>query len=301
MVGSLVAFKRVVGVNDHKLLTNTVCRLASAALITDRAYFGGVERMLKDSSLDLVLYVEFASYDETSMDTKGSEILYQSSSKGCGQVAGSTPPSAGAVATINRKVIVSDTGPSKLFQTRSCLAMVVRRRSPEPDQADEYFHFVGSPLAMVQVIDNSTSEVLQESLRRAACVPKDACAFELTVRAATGDKLSANLKAEKSLLQSRGPTWLPLHNPCDIHAASGSMTKTLSLTKGQANHMVQLSLSLRLRGNMKRFRSCLQAVISSKLQLKMGESSREARGYRNDCLQLFLSRGSFAARRQMQL
>ena len=63
--------------------------------------------------------------------------------------------------------------------------------------------------------------------------------------------------------------------------------------------MVSLSLSLRLHGNMRRFRACLKQLIVAKLVVKRGESSREARDYREFCLKLFLARGSFATKRRM--
>lgn len=79
------------------------------------------------------------------------------------------------------------------------------------------------------------------------------------------------------------------------------MTKTLGLTGDVISLLVQLSLSLRLRGNMRRFRACMKSVVMEKLVVRVGESSAEHKEYREFCLKLFLSRGAHAAKRRMLL
>lgn len=63
---------------------------------------------------------------------------------------------------------------------------------------------------------------------------------------------------------------------CDVHRASGAQTKTLDLLKDEVSPTINMSLSLRLAGNMNRFRFCLKGVVASRLKVLDGEPPREA-------------------------
>lgn len=86
-----------------------------------------------------------------------------------------------------------------------------------------------------------------------------------------------------------------------MHCAASVQSKTFDLLGTFVSHMIHLSLSLRLSGNMRRFRACLAKVVSSKLKVLTEPPPREADEYRGFCLGLFLSRGPAAARRRTLL
>lgn len=120
-------------------------------------------------------------------------------------------------------------------------------------------------------------------------------------RAATSDRLAANLKAETQLVADRGERWASLQAPCDIHNLCGAQTKSLVGVATTITKLIHLSLSLRMSGHMKRFRACLRSVVRMKLVLLPGKASAEAHEYRSFVLKLFLSGGSFAAKRRSML
>lgn len=123
----------------------------------------------------------------------------------------------------------------------------------------------------------------------------------MKVRLAVSDRLAANMKAERALAADRGDGWSSLVLPCDIHRVSGAQTKALELLKSEVSLMINMSLSLRLAGNMKRFRACMSAMVASRLQVLDGQPPADATAYRLGCIRLFLARGSHSGRRRALL
>lgn len=150
-VGSALSRVRSLGMESTKKFTTTLCRLAPATLLGDHSAFRYLEKALRKSSLELMVYVEASSYDETPMQTRASEVLYKTSAprvSGSDEVAHAT---SAIIPRIKREVVVADTCPSKILQTRSAISMLVKQKATAGEE-DSYFLFAGAPLTAVQLI-----------------------------------------------------------------------------------------------------------------------------------------------------
>lgn len=285
---------------DRRRLQETVVELASALVNADHALARALEESVAQSgAFDCLMYFESVSYDETPMQTKETDVVYDIASAKTDALA--IPNVEASQGAIVKKIIVgSSTGPSKLFQTASSVTLVLRRRGGDDGRPPSVV-LTTHPVTWVQVVESASVEVIKAALQSCSAVTVASRAFGLKVRGATSDRLAANLKAEASLVSDRQGNWCSLMMPCDIHRVSGSQTKMMSLVEDSISGMINLSLSLRLSGNMKRVRSCLIKVTATKLELLDRPPSDEAQAHREQCLDLFLSRGPNAARRRMLL
>ena len=261
-------------------------RVASARLIADHVGFRTLVKDLASADLDLLLFLETASYDETPMPTRSREI-----SIGIRQVANAITSGGEAagddeqsVAKVSVETEGIDVGPSKLFQVRSGLAMLLKAKHHLGDEDASYFIVLGRPLTWVQELQSTSAEVLAKALRDASCAPRESGAFRMVVRAATSDRLAANVKAEREVCRLRGEGWSSLRSPCDIHRVSTMQTSSLDHVSDLVSQMIHLSLSLRMGGLMKRFRARMRTVVDSRLKLLTGAPSGEAIEYRNRTL-----------------
>lgn len=193
------------------------------------------------------------------------------------------------VVKVQKTVLASDTGPTKLFQTSSSWVMVVKKLGMPDPEGGQHVVLHGQPLVTVQYLQAATSEVMKEALCAASCVPISANGFGMTIRAATSDKLAANTKAERHLVADRGEKWVSLHASCDIHCTAAAQTKTLALMGDFVGLLVNLSLSIRVAGNMQKFRASLKAVVHARLQVIVGYPPSRAVEYKEQILDLFLS------------
>ena len=292
----------------RKTISAVMDQLGSAVVLADHAAFRSFEQVAATSSLKCLLYLEAAAYDETPLEVRTDEAVYNIIEQR--RLAGGPDETAASdkiVVRVRESKVVSDTAPTKLFQTRMTTTILVKA-TPAPTAAaaaaaaaDQYFLFSGNPVTWIQTLESASAECLKAALQAASPVSRASQAFGMRVRAATSDRLAANLKAERALAAERGLGWVSLQSACDVHSVAGAHTKALAFVSEFISLMVNLSLSLRLHGNMRRFRACLKQLIAAKLVIKQGESSREARDYREFCLKLFLARGSFAAKRRMLL
>jgi len=293
-----------IGVHRSRIAA-IVDQLGSAVVLADHAAFRSFEEVAAKSSLKCLLYLEAAAYDETPLEVRTGEAVYNIIEQRC--LAGGpdeTRAKDKIVVRVRESRGVSDTAPTKLFQTRMTTTILLKATpssTAAAAAADQYFLFSGNPVSWIQTLESTSAECLKAALQAVSPVSRASQAFCLRVRAATSDRLAANLKAERALAAERGPEWTSLQSACDVHSVAGAQTKALAFLSEFISLMVNLSLSLRLHGNTRRFRACLKRLVAAKLVIKQGESSMEARDYREFCLKLFLARGSFAARRRMML
>ena len=164
------------------------------------------------------------------------------------------------VVRVRGSKVVSDTAPTELFQTRMTTTILVEA-TPAPTAAaaaaaaaaaDQLFLFSGNPVTWIQTLESASAECLKAALQATSPVPRASQAFGMRVRAATSDRLAANLKAERALAAERGLGWVSLQSACDVRSAAGAHTKALAFVSDFISFMVNLSLSLRLHGNMRR-------------------------------------------------
>lgn len=289
---------------DRRVLQRNLPLLASALLNADNACYRGLTEVLAKSGLRCMLFLEHAAYDETPMTVRCEEIVYSVTQKQANP--DHNPEGQNTLATqrslvkIESTTEASDTGPSKLFQTLTSFVLLLKNERAPADE-DKYIQLRGQPLSTVQFLSSTAAPVLKAALRAASCVPVASREFEMKVRAATSDKYAANALAEREVMAERGTAWLGLRSDCDIHCVAGSQTKSLDLFGDFVSLMVNLALSLRLVGNMRRFRACLKAVVRKRLQLLPGDPPATAAIYREHILNLFCSQGPRAADRWMHL
>lgn len=285
---------------DRRRMSESLTRIACALVLVDHASVQSmISAIASCKALEPVLLLENVSYDETPMATRTQEEAYnakQSSQLGAdGQLVEQSDPSG-----LERIVLGEDTGPAKLFQTTGSISLLVKC-PPDEDGNRELLLITNYPVPWVQNLQSSSAECLKRALLETSSVPVGSRAFPLKVRAATSDRLAANMKAERSLLVDRGEGWLGLHAACDVHRAAGSQTKAFHLADDDISNMIRLSLSLRLSGNMRRFRACMVNLVRARLKIIQHPPSPEADEYRQFCFDLFLSRGPRAAQRRMDL
>ena len=299
MASSLVIAERI-GL-DRRQVRDLLPRFASAAIVADHFALRAFEQAAAKAPLQLLWYADISAYDETPMVTRTDAVVFDIAVRADHSIQALQDGSAQRPVSIRKTILGSDSGPSKLFQTSAQVAMLLKQQEVHEGGASKYLFVTGRPLTCIQLLETSSAEILKAALQASSSVSVAANAFQFKVRVATSDRLAANLKAERQLSLDRGADWLALQSPCDVHCVSGARTKTFALLDGFISLMVNLSLSLRLSGNMIRFRACVRGVVASRLKIMRGEPSPAALAYRLHMLQLFLSRGSGAARRRSML
>ena len=285
-----------------KRLRELLPRFASAAVISDQTSLRTLEEAAAARPLELLLYADAAMYDETPMVARADRLAFEITE--AESMTAPLPQGGSAMqrgVKITKTTLASDSGPTKIFQTTTTVVMLLKQDNVEAGQAANYYIVVARPLSSLQFVDASSGEVLHAALRASSSVSAAANQFLLKARVATSDRLAANMKAERQLVADRGSSWLSLQSPCDVHCVSGAQGKTFALIPEVLASMVNFSLSLRVSGNMARFRSCLRAVVATRLKIMQGEPGTAANEYRTYCLRSFLSRGANAARRRMML
>jgi hypothetical protein len=110
-----------------------------------------LEEAVATAGVELPLYVDAGSYDETPMETRTQDVVYE--------VAAPPPPQAqsavGAAIVVaqlpqvSKTTIGSDSGPTTLFQTVTNVAMLVKSRPTPEGEPGKYFLFLGQPVGWV--------------------------------------------------------------------------------------------------------------------------------------------------------
>ena len=179
-----------------------------------------------------LLYLEAAAYDETPLEVRTDEAVYNIIEQRC--LAGGPDETAASdkiVVRVRESKVVSDTAPTKLFQTRLTTTILVKA-TPAPTAAaaaaDQYFLFSGNPVTWIQTLESASTECLKAALQATSPVSRASQAFGMRVRAAISDRLAANQKAERALAAERGLGWVSLQFACDVHSVARVHTKALA-------------------------------------------------------------------------
>lgn len=285
---------------DRRKVPELLLKLASALVALDhdatKRLVEGIARL--SDTYEPIMLLDTMSYDETPMETRTREQIFQISTTSGATIGGGAPEQPSTV--VKATLLGSDVGPSKLLQSSSTVSILAKAKHTTEDSA-KFLLVDAFPTTWVQIIESSSAEVLKAALEDITCASVGSIDASFKVRATTTDKLAANFKGERGLVRQRGPEWVSLHLSCDLHACSGAQTKTFALVDTFVTGMIQLSLSLRLSGNMARFRACVRRVVASKLVILNQPPSPDADAYRQKCLDLFVTGGADAARRRMLL
>ena len=195
---------------DRRRAPDKVMNIASALACADHGSYRKLEEAIASGSHTLVLYLEACSYDETPMETRVEDAVYDIRAKraaeGIADNPGTLVPRSDGVVT--RVLLGEDTGPTKLFQTDTSVALLLRVNGEDPED-NEYVIFLCNPISWVQLLESSSAEAIKTALERCSSVSAASGKFAMRVRAAMCDRLSANLKAEWQLVRDRGPSSFP--------------------------------------------------------------------------------------------
>jgi len=184
---------------SRRWVGEAVHRLGSAVVLADHAAFRAFEDIVSKSSLECLLYLEAASYDETPMQVRTEEAVFDLMEQR-GLVGGpsSTTAADKNILRIKETRVIADSAPTKLFQSRLTTVMLLKASPTSPAAGDEdapvYFYFQGSPVTWIQNLETASAECLKAALQATSPVSAASSAFSLRVRAATSDRLAANLK-----------------------------------------------------------------------------------------------------------
>lgn len=182
---------------DRRRIPDTLARLASALVLCDRRYHQDLEQaIVTQSGLEPIMYLENVSYGETPMQTRTEQVEWSIVDKSSGAESGQMAAHDNKTLDIKKVVRGVDTGPSTLFQTASSTTMLAKKAATE-HEPEEFFLVVGRPTPWIQFIETSSAEVLKAAIRECSAVSVAAGAFAFKVRAATSDRLAANLKPER--------------------------------------------------------------------------------------------------------
>lgn len=229
-----------------------------------------------------LVYVDACRYDETPLFATTKDIRYLIQPRSAAAPSQTTRP-----AVVQRSVVGSDVGVSKLFQAE-CMYGMFGKASLHPGAPADAVAIKGMCLTTIQDLERNSAEVYQEALMRVSCPSTAAAAFLLPTRLATSDKSAANLKAEKALVSERGPCWKGISLTCDMHTAAGCHTKTSVLVAEDITGVLHIALSLCSSGYMRKFRRCVFDDVKDRLVFLHGRPPISAEEYRLYIFNVFL-------------
>ena len=298
-----LASKRVRGESlsvDPKRLSLTTPRLASALVAMENGARLALEKCLANNARrqDLLLYLDWCSYDETPLpvtlrggsgkDSQEGEIISGSTTKKDALALDLAPKS------VLTPRLSTKQGLQKVLQTAQRGAIVLRLHGT----VVSVFSTTICPLV---VLSRTTAAAMREALLRLSGVTLAARLFQHRVRAAIVDAYSANLLAEQHMVKDRQDEWVGLVTPCEIHKTSSCHGRTFSLLEPNIRGMIHTALALHSGGAMDRFRSCLRVEIASRFVVKHGLLPADALRYKKGLLRLFASHGSAVSVRRTLL
>lgn len=300
-LSSKAALAQKVGVDEMKL-SRVLPRIASSLVFMDRHARALVENriMAGFARKDLLLYLDFAAYDETPLSvslkgdiaggnkTTGSEQPFPERALPTGAVCHFGPKSALKVKLSTHQ------GPQKVVQTVQNGALLVRIGT-------EHVGLVFRPISPLCLIEAGSAQCLRHCQARVSSMTTACVGFQERLRTVCTDRAAANLAAERSLCSERPSSWQTLHVNCEVHKTSSCHTKTFVLVDDCISGMVHCALSLRNGTAMGRFRAALKQEIESRFAVRYGRPSRDALSYKRQIVRLFVNHGANLATRQVLL
>ena len=284
-------------------ITPALTALASGLLHSDWVARWQLERAIADTGHELLLFLELSRYDETPMRVRHTQALDPLATKEGGHP--NVPEAAGATASGSSHYggrFFSQGSPiAKLFATETHYGMLLKLQHPatvDSGADTQYVYFSGSALTCLQVVDSTAGSTLAQALTANASLSQASQRFRMKVRVATTDEHGGNLGAEKLVGNLLGDTWATLHHPCNVHCVARSFEKTFDLISTHIQGLIHFSLSLSVGSSMAKFRSCLAAIITERLSIRIGYPSAEMEAYRVAMLELFCQTGAHASLKQ---
>lgn len=189
---------------DERKLDRTMPRLASALLLSDRAHRRNFERLVVDSlcRAQLVLYCDFAAYDETPLPTqmRNDQMTLQMGSSAPSQSTDALANISDTLAAFTRCPeirMATRSSSQKVVQTLQVGGMVVK--------VDGVFFLLKvATLNSLVVVERTTAETLKQVQLQLSGVSRAAQCFQQQVRASCTDGYAANSVCERSIAVDRG-------------------------------------------------------------------------------------------------
>ena len=168
---------------------------------------------------------------------------------------------------------------AKILQSQSRFGMAVQLGS------GKWALLSGHVLCPLQVMAKNSTEVLVQCLHQNDSVPQCSLRFSEQCRGVACDQASYYLRAESNKTEVRGGAWMSMVLPCDVHIVSSTYHRCFEhLLPQHTPGLAHAALGLRSSSAMIVFRSCIKAVVDSKLKLCAGPPPPGATEYKLEVL-----------------
>eukprot|EP00971_Amphidinium_carterae_P352793 6492731-Amphidinium_carterae.1 len=280
---------------NERVLQEKLWRLMSAHWEFAKLKRYALEKHMASLSEDsLLVYIDYAAYDETPM--KGSL-----KGDGCASAlsvnSGHLPSSSQCDLHTVKHLEAAQRSSAmtlKFLQTQQRVAMLVKGR-------DKVFKLCANFPSPLQVCQRTTGEVLHECLLMNSGCTQFSNKFQVKVRASCSDQAGENHRAEDAVVRNR-QDWLDWHSNCDVHKTASVCKRSYAiLLAKELEGLLHSSLSLRTAGSLLLFKRCLKQVVSHKLVILSGSPSLAAQEYKKRCLDLFFGDSTTKLWQQMIL
>lgn len=276
--------------------------LSSAAVLLDRAGRAGLKKSLARlaGTASCLLYVDAMAYDETPLPvavTKEGLGIAMDSSAGSSPSASSQPVAAlasAAAGILLGSKISSTQGTQKVMSMMQSGGLLVRI-------GGHLISFIPDTLSPLALLPNGTAQAVKTAVMGGCGASRAASVFVQKTRAVCTDKASANMAAERLVLEERGKDWSHIHNFCSAHRVATCHEMTFVLINEHIKGMIHCVLSLHNGSAMSAFRAALREEVSSRFIVRRGVLSEEASEHKRWILKLFVSHGQQLPMRRILL
>ena len=269
----------------------------------DRAIF---EQALAASNCELLFFIDGHKFDETPMKVKVAHALDPGMEPQTARATSSTG-SAPLLPQPPRRARVTGKGAAtaKLLVTEEQFCALIKTATSTdgaPDPACRYLVFQGTTLTWVQVLQDTSAEVLLAALQQTSSTTEATEKFQLKLCLTTTDQHASNFLAEETILSQKGESWSGLHFPCNVHVVSRCHSRSFWSLEPTITGLINLALALSTSTSLVAFRHALATTIRHKgLDIKRGHPPPEVVEYQNFILSVFLDAGTRLEERRFLL
>lgn len=276
---------------DRRRVSLLFARLASASTLMDRAHRSEVEKACSSiAGCELLEYIDGSRYDETPLGMRARQEMRKAfEAVAAEEGTNSAPtgaPSQPSLAGVRPLLQGSSDGPIKVMQTESTYTMLLKLTGDHKACCVMLRGVTGNWL---QSADRMTADVIRALLQGTSACSLGALQFRGRSRVVCTDKFSGNKKAERAIARDRGDSWKLLHVDCRVHINATIHSSAFDWgTDGEhISDMFHLSLSLRVQGQLAKFRELLRAWIVDHVVLLRGAPPPDAVACKERAIRVF--------------
>eukprot|EP00959_Pyramimonas_sp_CCMP1952_P277968 5810573-Pyramimonas_sp.AAC.1 len=143
-----------------------------------------------------------------------------------------------------------------------------------------------------------TGDVIKCMLDQSSAASPGRLQFERRSRLATTDKFSGNGRAERGIIADRGDKWKSIRLDCRMHINATVHVSVFKIVDVTITNMTHLAKSLRLGGELPRFRKFLKRWIlkPGNIEFRVGSPPADAAQWKANAARVFLG-GKAAVKR----